>query len=65
MIGKVTATTKLNNEGVAEYQILGQEALPKDFRRIAKFLLHTEVRKHNRYCPCCKNYQEGNDLSPV
>ncbi len=28
-------------------------------------LLTTDTRKHNRYCPCCKNYEEGNDLTPM
>ena len=27
--------------------------------------MHTELRAHNRYCPCCKGYDDGNDLSPL
>lgn len=32
-------------------------------RKIAKFLLKTDIRKHNRYCPCCQKYEEGEDLN--
>lgn len=39
--------------------------MPKDLKRIVKHLLHTEVRKHNRFCPCCKAYDDGNDLNPM
>jgi hypothetical protein len=34
-------------------------------RRITKFLLTTDVRKHNRYCPCCRKYEEGEDLNTM
>ena len=37
----------------------------KGFKKIADFLLHTDVRKHNRYCPCCKQYETANELSPM
>lgn len=33
------------------------------FKKVANYLLHTDVRKHNRYCPCCKSYDEGEELS--
>jgi len=25
--------------------------------------LLADVRKHNKYCPQCKNYEEGNELN--
>jgi len=37
--------------------------LDPSLNRIVNHLISTDVRKHNRYCPCCKNYEEGADLS--
>ena len=37
--------------------------LDPSLNRIVNHLISTDVRKHNRYCPCCKNYDEGADLS--
>ena len=34
------------------------------FAKVANYLLNSDVRKHNRYCPCCREYEEGaNELS--
>ena len=27
------------------------------FKKVAKYLLKTDLRKHNRYCPCCRDYE--------
>lgn len=37
--------------------------LDPSLNRIVNHLISTDVRKHNKYCPCCKNYDEGADLS--
>ena len=39
--------------------------LDESFKKVANYLLHSDVRKHNQYCPCCKNYEEGNALTLV
>ena len=38
--------------------------LDPGLKRIAQYLLLVDVRKHNKYCPACKNYEEGLDLTP-
>jgi hypothetical protein len=47
-----------------DYVITDEKSLDPGFRRIAKHLLNTDVRKHNKYCPCCKQYDQDNELSP-
>lgn len=31
------------------------------FRRVATHLLNSDVRRHSRFCPCCKEYDVGNE----
>lgn len=45
------------------FQLSEKAEVDPSLRRIVNHLISTDVRKHNRYCPCCKNYDEGADLS--
>lgn len=31
------------------------------FKKVANYLLSSDVRRHNRYCPCCKSYDAENE----
>lgn len=33
------------------------------FKKVADYLLTSDVRKHNRYCPCCRQYEQGKEPS--
>jgi len=35
------------------------------FKKIARYLLTSDVRKHNRYCPCCQKYEDGGEVTPM
>lgn len=35
----------------------------ESFKKIASYLLTSDIRKHNKYCPCCKQYEEGMELT--
>jgi hypothetical protein len=35
----------------------------ESFKRIANYILTSDIRKHNKYCPCCKQYEEGAELT--
>lgn len=39
------------------------ECQDPSFKKVANYLLNSDVRKHNRYCPCCRTYEEGDSLS--
>lgn len=28
------------------------------FQKVARYLVRTDQKRHNRYCPCCKNYDD-------
>ena len=60
---KVKQRDHPNQDGIPIYDLDKTVKLAPELQNIVKHLLHTEVRAHNRYCPCCKNYDEGNDLS--
>ena len=53
--------TKSKNSTIVDGQVAKDE--DPGFKKIANYLLHSDVRKHNRYCPCCRQYEEGNTLS--
>ena len=42
---------------------LDPKADDPSFRRVANYLLSTDVRRHSRYCACCKEYEVGNEPS--
>lgn len=60
---------KLKNVKIRERQNLkGENKLTVDdvdlsFKKVANYLLRTNIRKHNRYCPCCREYEESSNLN--
>lgn len=47
-------------EGSSAFKFVGsQRHLTPKLKAIIEHLLNTDKRKHNRYCPCCRNYEEG------
>jgi len=40
-----------------------QKYLTPKLKGIIANLLTTDKQKHNRFCPCCKNYEEGDEPS--
>ena len=51
-------------DGSSSFKFIGsQRALPPKLKAIIKHLLCSDERKHNKYCPCCRNYEEGDDPS--
>ena len=51
-------------EGSSAFKFIGsQRHLTPKLKAIIKHLLTSDERKHNKYCPCCRNYEEGNDPS--
>jgi hypothetical protein len=52
-----------NESPIFELEKSAEAALDPDLRRITKHLLHTEVRKHNRYCPCCHTFEAGKEFN--
>lgn len=63
---KVILTDKVNDLGTRIYALdpEASEQLHPELRRVVEHLIHSEVRRHNRYCPCCRRYEQGSDLSP-
>ena len=54
----------IDDEGSAAFKFIGsQRALAPKLKAIIKHLLVSDSRKHNKYCPCCRNYEEGDDPS--
>ena len=54
----------IDDEGSAAFKFIGsQRALAPKLKAIIKHLLVSDSRKHNKYCPCCRNYDEGDDPS--
>jgi hypothetical protein len=51
--------------GENSFKIDEKVELDPGFKRVANYLLSTDVRRHNRYCPCCKQYEEGKQLSAI
>ena len=49
--------------GEVTFKLDKKVEMDPSMRRIVNFLLKTDIRKHNRYCPCCKKYEEGEDLN--
>jgi hypothetical protein len=45
--------------GESQMKLQTSKNLDPGFKRVAQYLLNTDVRKHNKYCPCCREYQEG------
>lgn len=33
-------------------------------RRVVEHLIHSDARQHNRYCPCCRRYEQSKDFTP-
>lgn len=49
-------------EGSHAFKFVGsQRHLTPKLKAVIAHLLSTDNRKHNKYCPCCRNYQEGDD----
>ena len=51
---------KLTNDDEAIDKVLAQTA--PGFKKIVRYLLKTDVNKHSRYCPCCRNYEDGGEI---
>jgi len=52
----------INEEGKNAFKFVGsQRHLTPKLKAIIAQLLSTDNRKHNKYCPCCRNYEEGDD----
>ena len=52
----------VNDEGKSAFKFIGsQRHLTPKLKAIISHLLNTDKSKHNKYCPCCRNYQEGDD----
>ena len=48
------------DEGSSAFKFVGsQRHLTPKLKAIIQHLLTTDNKKHNKYCPCCRNYQEG------
>lgn len=52
-------TTKTNAKGETEYALAKETSVDPQFRQIANYLLRTDVRQHNKYCPCCRQYDDS------
>ena len=49
-------------DGTNAFKFAGsQKNLPPKLKAVIQHILHTEKKKHNKYCPCCKNYREGEE----
>ena len=54
----------LNEEGTGAFQYLGsQRDVSTKMRGIINHLLNSDKRKHYKYCPCCRYYDEGQNPS--
>ena len=52
----------VEDEGTSGFKFIGsQRHLTPKLKAIIASLLSTDKRKHNRYCPCCRNYEEGEE----
>lgn len=52
------------DEGKSAFKFVGsQRHLTPKLKAIISHLLNTDKTKHNKYCPCCRNYQEGAEPS--
>ena len=38
-----------------------KKGMSTKLKAIVKHLLNSDNRKHSKYCPCCKRYQEADD----
>ena len=54
---RVIVQNKQNGE--VSFKLDSKIDIDPSLRKIAGFLLKTDIRKHNRYCPCCQRYEEG------
>lgn len=52
------------SDGSAAFKFIGsQKHLTPKLKAIIANLLSKPMRKHNKYCPCCRNYDEGEEPS--
>mmetsp|Transcript_140 Transcript_140/g.266 ORF Transcript_140/g.266 Transcript_140/m.266 type:complete len:87 (+) Transcript_140:1278-1538(+) len=52
----------VQDEGSSAFKYIGsQRYLTPKLKVIIANLLSTDKRKHSRYCPCCRNYQDGEE----
>jgi len=53
------------DDGHRGFEFVGsKKGLGPKMKAIVKHLLNTDNRRHNKYCPCCKRYEEGDDPTP-
>jgi len=67
LVNKVKEVTKSDGEICFKFDEEAEKVLDQTapgFKKIARYLMTTDVRKHSRYCPCCKKYEEGGELTP-
>ena len=51
----------VNSQGKEKFKYVGPDNLHPALKSIIKRLLSTDTNRHYRYCPCCKNYEKGQD----
>lgn len=52
----------VHSEGNTSFKYIGpKNNLTPKMKAIIATLLSTDKRKHNRYCPCCRVYEEGEE----
>lgn len=53
------------DDGHRGFEFVGsKKGLGPKMKAIVKHLLNTDNRRHNKYCPCCRRYEEGDDPTP-
>ena len=54
----------VDKDGSNAFKFIGsQRFLSPQLKAIIKHLLTSDKNKHNKYCPCCRQYEEGAEPS--
>ena len=61
--GNLLVDTRFNKDGEIIYKLNPTSKVDSRLKPIMKILLSSSVRRHTKFYPCCKNYDEGADLT--
>lgn len=59
-----TSKVKIVQKKDDKMEVAGGVIADAGFQKVANHLLQSDVRRHSRYCPCCREYDTGNEPTP-